>query len=153
MEKIEEKTGAVACAADILGIEDAIVQAVEVPEWGGKTVFVRSMSGKDRDAFEMAHVQLKDDARVNYRARLLVLAITDADGKRIFDDRPETVEALGKKNAAALGRLWKVAAKLNGMLDEEQENIRKNSGSDQSAASGSDSASPSASPPSSEPSS
>jgi hypothetical protein len=104
-------------AEAILGQEDLPKQRVIVPEWKG-CVWVRSITGEERDAFEVGMVEQRGPDRVtnmrNVRARLVALCACDAEGKRIFTD--QQAEALGRKNARALERLFVVARRLNGIL-------------------------------------
>ena len=108
----------------ILGADDLPKEEVPVPEWGG-SVFVRTMPGKERDAWESQ--LLKGDPRDrqlnmdNVRARLASLTIVDAEGNRLFDLKD--IEALGQKSAAALDRIWEVAQRLNRMSNEDVEEL------------------------------
>lgn len=111
----------------ILQANDIITEEVPVPEWGA-SVLVRGMTGAERDDFEASvleqrgqkfHVKLK-----NARARLVALTVVDETGQRIFSD--DDVAALGKKNAAALNRVYEVAARLSGITDEDVDELAKN---------------------------
>ncbi|HVL82629.1 MAG TPA: hypothetical protein VM840_13655 [Actinomycetota bacterium] len=61
----------------------------DVPEWGGR-VRVCGLTGKQRDDYEASIVRFRGDRRVldlrNVRARLVVLCVVDADGRRVFAD-------------------------------------------------------------------
>ncbi len=120
---------------DIVKADDLQTSEVEVPEWGG-TVLVRGLSGVERDAFESSMIKgtgknQKVDTQ-NIRAKLCSLAIVDEQGKRIFDTM-EAIEALGKKSASALTRVYDMASKLSGLREEDVEELVKNSGNDQLA--------------------
>lgn len=113
----------------IFAIDDSRIERVEVPEWGGH-VYVRMLSGTERDAFEAATVTRKGKGKtetnlVNMRARLAVLCVCDESGKRLFADADAT--ALGRKSAAALDRITDVALRLNGMTEESVEDAEGNS--------------------------
>lgn len=103
----------------ILGIVDVAVEPVTVPEWGGMTVRVRGLTGQERDAFEDSMTKVKSNGKgvsinsTNFRARFLVLAIVDEEGNRVFTDAEAPI--LGTKSAAAINRLYDVAARLSGM--------------------------------------
>ena len=56
-----------------------------------------------------------------------MLSIVDADSKRIFAD--SDAESLGKKNSAALDRIYAVAERLSGLTKKDIEELAKNSGS------------------------
>jgi len=112
----------------ILNVKDYQIEEVEVPEWGG-SVFVRGLTGAERDEYEASMVQfqgskIKSMEIRNIRARMAAYAICDADGNRVFSS--SDVLALSKKSAAALDRIMTVAARLSGMTAEDQELLRKN---------------------------
>lgn len=111
---------------DIFTADDAKLEVVEVPEWGG-TINIIGISGLERDAFEQEIVTSKTEgARLqNFRARYLVKCIVDDDKKRMFKDTDAV--SLGNKNGAVIGRLFDVARKLSGMDDAATETALKNS--------------------------
>src|SRR5262249_26575385 len=118
-------------------------EEVHVPEWadenGDDVVFVRGMTGAERDLWEMSQYVERDGQMVsdqaNATAKALVKCIVDAEGNRVFDDRD--ANELGSQTAAALMRAWRVARRLSGMGPEaEAEKAR-----DFPAATGSDSSS------------
>ena len=98
----------------ILSAEDLEKELVHVPSWGGH-VYVRALTGAERDAFEASMVDQRGRDRKmnlkNLRARLCALTICDEEGNRLFSD--SDVEALGKKSAAALTRVFAVAQRLS----------------------------------------
>jgi hypothetical protein len=112
---------------------------VEVPEWGG-SVIVKGMTGQQRDSFEEAITAQRGKDYVvnfrNFRSKLIVRCVVDENGVQLFG--PTDVEALGKKSAAALQRVFKVAQKLSGLGDDEVEELTRELGEDQSAGSGTD---------------
>lgn len=119
----------------ILAAEDLIFEEVDVPEWGGK-VRVRTLLGSERDDFEQSMVKQArgKEASVNIRnirAKLVALTVVDAEGKRLFTKR-EDVDALGRKSAAALDRVFDVAQRLAGLRPEDVEELAKNSEEGQS---------------------
>ncbi len=107
---------------EILEAQDQTIEEVAVPEWGG-VVLVRGMTGAERDALE-AETGAGGMNLENFRARLLVRCIVDAEGQRVFRD--EDAEALGKKNARALDRIFAVATRLSGLTNDEVEALTKN---------------------------
>jgi hypothetical protein len=113
---------------DILKADDMEKKLVSVPEWGGE-VYVRSISGRERDGFDAQSTQGKGkDTKVNlrnFRARLCALTISDESGASIFSEGD--VAMLGTKSAAALDRVFEVAAKLNRITKEDVEELTKNS--------------------------
>ena len=112
----------------ILKAEDIKKELVSVPEWGGD-VYVRMLTGAQRDAYEASMINQRSKSRemnlVNLRARLCVLCIVDADGKRLFDDTE--IVKLGNKSASALDKVFTAAQKLNGISAEDIEELAKNS--------------------------
>ena len=101
--------------------DDLPRELVNVPEWGGD-VFVRTMTGTDRDAFEASLIG-KEGRMENVRARLVSLTLCNEAGERMFDDAE--IAALGKKSARALDRVFSVAQRLNGIGTEQVEAAKK----------------------------
>lgn len=112
--------------SSILQAKDLPSEKVEVPEWG-VTIYVRSMSGRERDLFESQMVELSEKGKRmdNFRARLAVLTCIDEKGERIFKDGD--VAALGAKSGGALNRVFDVASRLNKLTEESIEDTKKNS--------------------------
>lgn len=108
----------------ILSVADLPRERVEVPEWGG-AVFVRTLTGKERDAFEKSLVTGKGKQMQltlsNVRGRLAVQAIVDEEGQRIFSDAD--ADALGDKSALALERIFEVAMRLAGLKEEDVDEL------------------------------
>ena len=104
----------------ILNADDLPREKISVPQWGGD-IFVRTLTGTERDDFEQSCItskgKNKDMNLKNIRARLCVLCICEEDGTRLFDARD--VESLGKKSASALDLIFAVAQRLNGLAGED----------------------------------
>lgn len=113
---------------DILKVKDIQIEAVDVPEWGG-IVYVKSLSGTERDAYESSMIEVRGkNQRVNLenlRAKLAVMTVCDEDGKLLFSQKD--IEVLGKKSASALNRVFKVAQRLSALTDQDVEELAKNS--------------------------
>ena len=112
---------------DILKAADNEPEEVDVPEWGG-TVLVRGMTGRERDAFEVSLMQPGRGGRkvmdpANVRAKLVARCVVDDDGGRLFTDAD--VAELGGKSAAAVDRVYAVAARLSGMGGDDQEELTR----------------------------
>jgi hypothetical protein len=111
----------------ILEVSDAMVEAVEVPEWG-LTVYVRTLTGTDLDDFEGENYEIvKGQVKVNkrnVRARLLARALCTEEGVPLFTAKD--VDALGAKSGMALSRLTAVARRINGLDDKAVEAAEKN---------------------------
>lgn len=115
----------------ILQADDLEYEELDVPEWGG-TVRVRSLSGTELDAYQ-ASMRLQRGNEfianmLNIRAKLVVRAVVDEDGKRLFTDND--APALGEKSAAALNRVFEVASRLSRLSEEDVEELGKGSESD-----------------------
>lgn len=123
----------------ILGADDLPIEQVEVPEWNG-SVYMRTLTGEQRDEFEQAAMERKARKHLDIRgmkAKLVAMCICDKDGKVLFGGRDDGTKLL-KKSGAAIERLSKVAQRLSGLDDKEMEEIasdltggpKENSGSD-----------------------
>lgn len=120
---------------DILKAPDLITEDVEVPEWGG-TVRVKALTGAERDRLESSVISSRPGGQRNLnniRARMVALAVVDADGKTIF--QAGDIEALGEKSAAALDRVFGVAQRLAGMSEKDIEELTGNFTAGQNGAS------------------
>lgn len=113
----------------ILNANDVEERIVDVTEWGGK-VLVRGLTGVQRDAFEKSCIEGKGKNRevnvINARAKLVAMAIVDPKTKEPMFTQKD-VEALGKKSAKAINRVYEVATELSGIGEEEIEELTKNS--------------------------
>jgi len=109
----------------ILQANDLKREVVFVPEWGGE-VTVRTLTGEEKDAYEMAMYAGGKKDLSNIRAGLLARAIVGDDGKRLFTDAE--VQTLGRKSASALDRVYSAAARLSGISKEDEKEFEKNSG-------------------------
>lgn len=124
---------------EILNAPDIKTEKVEVPEWGGE-VLVRALSGAERDRFEASIIsahgkKTRRDLR-NIRAKLVALCVVDEQGRKLFSEAD--IEALGKKNAAALDRVFSVAQRLSAVSEDDVDEMIENFGDGQSDDSGSD---------------
>jgi hypothetical protein len=114
---------------EILTVNDRKTESVSVPEWGGE-VLVSVMSGQQRDAYEslITEVDASGKARHkldNLRAKLVSCALVDENGETMFS--ASDINALGRKSAAALQRVYAVATRLNRVTEDEVEEAAKNS--------------------------
>lgn len=112
-------------AKDILKCNDtADLRRVDVPEWGGE-VYVKVMSGAERDKWELSTTELlKNPSAANIRASLCLITICDDKGKRLFDDA-QLIE-LGKKSSIVLERIFNISREINRLRDEDIEELEKN---------------------------
>jgi len=120
----------------ILAADDREYEVVPCPEWGGE-VRLRSLTGAERDAYEQSLVQTRGKSREmnlrNARAKLVALCAVDESGKRLFTDAD--VNALGKKNAKPLDRLFDAARRLSGLSGDDVDRLTEDFDDAQSDAS------------------
>ena len=95
-------------------------------EWGG-TVYIRTLTGSERDQFEEAYSEQK---MKNFRARFLVLAICDEKGERLFEDNE--IAMLGKKSSTSINKAFEAAWKHNAFTNEAVESLGEGSADGQS---------------------
>ena len=99
-------------------------EAVPLPELGG-VVYVRGMTGSERDAFEVSLVQGRGRKREvnlrNLRAKLVAYCTVDAQGVRLFTDAD--VEQLGQVRADVVNRIYTVAQRLSGITEEDADEL------------------------------
>lgn len=113
--------------AAILAAKDVrLSDEVPVPEWGGG-VYIKTLSGLERDAFEESYAEQKMRA---FRVRFLVLTLCDEGGERLFSDGD--YDALGKKSSVVINRLFEKAWSHNAFTSEAVESLGKDSPSAQS---------------------
>lgn len=130
---------------DILKAGARRSETVTVPEWGGIAVRVRSLSGDDRDRYEMAIYEGRRDGRFNPRALMVALSVVHENGERVFADAD--IAALGELDAAGLDRVFAVAQRLSGTGDAALAAAAGNSAGPDGGGRSSGSDSPSAEPP------
>ena len=104
----------------ILAAQDTVLEVVAVPEWGGD-VTVRSLTGAERDWLESQIVHREGKTVTtnleNLRAKLAAMTLCDAEGQRLFTE--QDITALAAKSAAALDRVFQVAARLSALREED----------------------------------
>lgn len=128
-EKNPEDRSVKGIREQILASDDLATQVVEVPEWGC-TLTVKTLTGTERDDYEASLIKGRKADLTNMRAKLCARCIVDQNGKRIFAD--SDIDALGKKSALALDKVFEVAQQLNGIGTKELEELAKNFGAGQS---------------------
>lgn len=110
--------------SQILDTDDRLYAEVDVPEWGG-TVRLRGLNGTERDQFEADSIRQRGNNRTlnlqNLRARLVVAAAVDEEGRQLFST--DDVRVLGRKSAKAIDRLFDKAQELSGMSDADVEEL------------------------------
>lgn len=113
----------------ILATDDLPRREVHVPEWDEEgtpcVLYVRMMTVRERDSFEQSMASPTGQVSLdNFRARLCVRCVVDADGQRVFAD--SDAEALGAKAAPAVARLSDIAMALNEMGESAVKAQQKN---------------------------
>lgn len=116
----------------ILAAEDRAYEQVDCPEWGGQ-VRLRSITGGQRDAYEASLVQQRGNSRQtnlrNARAKLIVLCAVDADGRPMFTE--DDVNALSRKNAKPIDRLFDACRRLCGLSEDDVDKLTEDFGQTQ----------------------
>ena len=88
-------------------------------------VYVRGMDGTSRDKFEASIVQMKDQKTnfnmINIRAKLASMTICDEGGNLLFTEAD--MQALGKKSAIVLQRIFVVGQRLSGIGERDVEEL------------------------------
>lgn len=111
----------------ILAADDLPRERIDTPEWepfGAPFVFVQGLSGEEREQWERSLTIVIDGERVpnrnvkHVRARFAVRVTVDENGERIFEDTD--IEALDKKSAAALQRIFQEGRRISGMLTPDE---------------------------------
>lgn len=98
---------------------EEIFSIVLVPQWGGP-VRVYSMTSAEQEAFDRESVKRKkkhQDMRV--RERMIVATVRADGGSPLF--MPSDEEALSRQPSAILDRVFKVACKVNGYGDDDED--------------------------------
>lgn len=111
---------------DILKSDDLRREKVFIPEWKGD-VYVRALTAKQRDRFEEQVTSGKKLNMENLRAKFVAMVTVDDKGNQLFRS-DEDIKALGQKSARAIERIFTVGQRLNGMTQEDAEELAKNSG-------------------------
>lgn len=119
----------------ILTANDVKIEWVPTPEWGSADsgVYVRSLQADELDAYQGSMLirtpgkKKPQTTMANMRAKLAVRAICDEKGVRLFTD--DQADALTKKNAAGMSRVFEAASRLSGLgedaISEMEENLKK----------------------------
>ena len=105
-----------------LTIESVPVEGLADP------IYVRTLTGRERDGFESSCFVQKGKNRTpsteNIRSKLLVRAICDKEGTRVFGD--DDIDALGLLPADVLDSLFTVAQRLSGLSSNDVEEMAGN---------------------------
>lgn len=113
----------------IRSVNDIEIVPVEVPEWKS-TVYVKTMTGEERDHFEESSLVKKGKNREmtlrNIRARLVVMSVVTGPDNPTHVFTPNDIDWLTKKSSRALDRVYEAAAKLNGITASDVDELAGN---------------------------
>ena len=120
--------------ADLLQKEK--LEVVKVEFGNGDYVYVRQMTGHERDMFEASMLRKNKDGKGNvisvetviddFRSKLAAITLCDEDGKSILE--PNDYKTLGNSiSAKKLEQIVNVSQKLNAITEEDKDAILKNS--------------------------
>ena len=124
------------------------LEIVEVVLGNDEKVFVRQMTGRERDRFEQTLVREVKDKKGNvtyekttedFRAKLAVCTVCDGAGKLIFEVSDYSLLSQNM-SAARLEKIVNAAQKLNKITEDSKEDTLKNSDAGETGNSISDSA-------------
>jgi hypothetical protein len=131
----------------LLAKEKLEVEKVEFEN--GDYVYVRQMTGHERDMFEESMLRKNKDTKGNvismetvladFRAKLASIVLCDEEGKSLLDIKDYPVLS-SNMSAKRLEAITNVAQRLNAITEQDKEEIVKNSGAGQPGDSSSDSA-------------
>lgn len=110
----------------ILDAKDLKREVVDVPEWGDDAqVSVSMLPAIDKDRWDKESFKNGAVDMIGFKARFITRTIVDENGDRVFSD--EDAPHLERKSAPAVDRVFAVAARLNGMLAKQVDEIEKKS--------------------------
>lgn len=123
------------------------LKIVKVDLGNNEFVYVKQMTAKERDQFEASIIEAVQDKQgrtidykqnlADFRAKLAVCSICDEKGNLLL--KPADYKTLSENiSAAKLEKIVNVIQKINGMTEEDQENLLKNSAGGQKEYSTSD---------------
>ena len=112
----------------LLAKED--LEIIEVDLGKGEGVYVRQMTGYERDLWERSIVEVDAKGNVerkadDFRAKLAVCTVCDKEGKLVF--KVIDSKALSRSmSAARLEKIVEVAQRLNKITEEDKDELVKN---------------------------
>jgi hypothetical protein len=117
-------------------LQKEVLQIEKVELGEDEFVYVRQMTGHERDTFEQSLIKEKKDSKgtitgydratSDFRAKLAVVTICDENGNLLL--QPGDYPALSANmSAKTLEKIINTAQKLNSITEEDKENLVKNS--------------------------
>lgn len=123
---------------DLLAKEKLEVEKVEFEN--GDYVYVRQMTGHERDIFEASMLKKIRDGKGNvvahetimedFRAKLAAITLCDEEGKSLLEMKDYTALS-SNMSAKRLEKIISVAQRMNAITEQDKEEIVKNSAADQ----------------------
>ena len=114
-------------------LQKEVLEVTEVDLGNNEVVYVRQMTGHERDNFEgLLVTKVKKGKTIDFeqnledfRAKLVVSCICDEDGKLLLE--PNDYKLLSRNMSAfKLEKIVNVAQKINKISDEDKEELVKN---------------------------
>jgi hypothetical protein len=92
------------------------MKKLDIPDLGGH-VFLKGLSGRERDEFEIGLRTPKGELRPNIRARAAVVSLCDEQGVRLFTS--DDIRLVGEMRADILQNIFNAFQAVNGMTDAD----------------------------------
>ena len=112
---------------DLLTITAPEVSVMFIPELG-KSVRVKALNARERDAYEQSLIQGKGQNQSvnmrNARAKLAVLTLVDENGKRLYTDAQ--ANEIGNAPAIVIERIFDRARRLAGITNDDLDELTGN---------------------------
>ncbi len=112
-------------AEAIDGVNDAEIEMVEVPEWPGGKVWIRTFTLEQHGAMMAG---LRDDKDDDHAHLLLVVAMTlcDEAGTLLYDWKdPASLHRLGQRRVHTLEGVYARSSKLNALTESKEDIVGK----------------------------
>ena len=104
----------------LLGAVTLDIEELSIPELGG-VVYVKAMSGKQRDQWESWAVSAKGPK--NIRGKAAARCLCDASGNRLFSD--SDAGQLGEIKASVLQKIFECVQRLSGVTKEDADELEQ----------------------------
>lgn len=105
-------------------VDDKNLLPVEVPEWDGVTVYIKSLTVGERDSYEAEVYNASKSNKMldNPRSKFLLRCLCDEDGDPLATDFKE-LAALSSK---PMEKLFEIAQKHNKLTDDDIDELSGN---------------------------
>lgn len=115
-------------AKDIQEVKDLKVELLDLPEWGG-AVHVRELTGRTLFEFQMLLPAEGEQVNPDALGKVAAMVLSDEDGKALFP--MSSAPILGEKKFSALLKILEKALEVQGLTDDEENEIEGESTGDQ----------------------